>query len=221
MAATPTEWQLLGGVVAAPLFFVVALAQAFTRPGFDLTRHFLSQLSAGELGWLQMANFIVVGALYVLCATAMGRALPRGRGATWGPRLIAVFGVCLIAAGVFVADPARGYPAGAADAAPSWHGTIHGLAALASGLALTAALLVFAARFVAERRMGWAIVSAAVAVVYFALPWTNAELASLLLVIASLIGWGWISVIAWRLAAQHSSAREGGAPQTQSAYPFR
>jgi len=34
--------QLLAGVLAAPFFFSVGLAQAFTRPDFDLTRHFLS-----------------------------------------------------------------------------------------------------------------------------------------------------------------------------------
>src|SRR5207237_7918981 len=81
-----TRSQLLAGVVATPLFFGVGLAQAFSRPGFDLTRHFLSQLSAGEYGWLQMANFLVSGALYVICAMAMARTLSAGRAATWGPR---------------------------------------------------------------------------------------------------------------------------------------
>src|SRR5262249_47796206 len=167
MTTESTRWQLLAGVIAAPLFFIVALAQAFTRPGFELTRHFLSQLSAGDLGWLQMANFIVVGALYVLCAAAMGRVMSGGRGATWGPRLIALFGVCIIAAGVFLADPANGCPVGAADAELSWHGMAHGLAALSAGLALTAATFVFAARFLAQKRRPWAICSTVVGVVYF------------------------------------------------------
>src|SRR5215510_7109028 len=217
MTTESTRWQLLGGVVAAPLFFVVALAQAFTRPGFDLTRHFLSQLSAGEVGWIQMANFIVVGVLYVLCASAMSRVLAPGRGATWGPRLLGMFGVGLMAAGVFVADPANGYPAGPPLAEASWHGIAHGVAALASGLALTAGMFVFAARFVAEKRMGWAIATAATAVIYFVLPWTNVALSSLLLVIASVLGWGWVSVIAWRLSAQLSSALQSGTAHTQPA----
>jgi hypothetical protein len=90
-------------------------------------------------------------------------------------------------------------------------------AALTAGLALTAAMFMFAGRFVAERRMGSAIGSAAVGAVYFALPWTNAELASLLLVIASLIGWGWVSVMAWRLTAQSRSALPSGTPHAQPA----
>src|SRR5215471_9879836 len=130
MAALSTRSQLLAGVIATPLFFAVALAQAFTRPGFDLKRHFLSQLSAGDYGWLQMANFIVTGALYVLCAVAMARTLPAGRGATWGPRLIGLFGLGLVAAGCFSADPANGYPAGSGNVQMTWHGMAHGFAAL-------------------------------------------------------------------------------------------
>src|SRR5215831_10174281 len=94
-----TRLQLLGGVAAMPLFFLIALGLASSREGFDLRRHFLSQLSAGDLGWIQMANFVVVGGLYLLCALAMGRVLAPGRAAAWGTRLIGAFGACLVAAG--------------------------------------------------------------------------------------------------------------------------
>ncbi len=199
MTTKSTQWQLLSGVVATPLFFVVALAQAYAHPGFDLSRHYLSQLSSGDLGWIQMANFIIVGALYVLCAVAIARVLTPGRGATWGPRLIGAFGACLMAAGVFVADPVNGYPVGYPAVEPTWHSTAHGFAALGSGLLLTAAIFVFAARFLAQRKISWAIYSALSGVVYFILPWINPDLGSLLLPIASVIGWGWVSVVAWRL----------------------
>ena len=39
--------------------------------------------------------------------------LHSGRGATWGPLLLGVYGLGLIAAGVFATDPALGYPPGA------------------------------------------------------------------------------------------------------------
>jgi hypothetical membrane protein len=207
MFGLSTRAQLLAGVVATPLFFVVGLGQAFTRPGFDLSRHYLSQLSAGEYGWLQMANFIISGVLYVVCAVAMARTLS-GRGATWGPRLIGLFGVGLLCAGLFSADPANGYPAGAADSQLTWHGMAHGFAALGAGLALTAALLVFAVRYVALKRFGWAVGTALTAIVYFVLPWTVADLGSVLLVVASILGWGWISLTAFRLAAQLASTNQ-------------
>jgi hypothetical protein len=76
------------GIVAGPLFLAVALTQGFTRQGFDLSRHPLSLLSLGDLGWIQIANFVVTGVLYVACAVGMRRALGPGPGATWGPRLV-------------------------------------------------------------------------------------------------------------------------------------
>ena len=64
MFSLSTRAMLLGGVLAPPLFFTPGLAQAFTRPGFDITRHFLSQLSAGDYGWLQMANFVALARIW-------------------------------------------------------------------------------------------------------------------------------------------------------------
>jgi hypothetical protein len=47
--------SLLGyGIIAGPLYAVVALAQALTRDGFDLSRHAWSLLVNGELGWIQI-----------------------------------------------------------------------------------------------------------------------------------------------------------------------
>ena len=77
-----------------------------TREGFDLSRHAWSQLSNGDLGWLQITNFVVVGLMTVTEAIGLGRALPGGLGATWAGRLLAVPGVSLIAAGASAPTPA-------------------------------------------------------------------------------------------------------------------
>ena len=60
------------------------LVQAFTREGFDLRRHPLSLLSLGELGWIQIGNFVVAGLLVVAFAVGLRRVLHPGRGGTWG-----------------------------------------------------------------------------------------------------------------------------------------
>jgi Protein of unknown function (DUF998) len=60
-AGTSVTRALLAGGGAGPLFILVGLLQAFTRDGFDLRRHPLSLLSNGDLGWIQIANFIVTG----------------------------------------------------------------------------------------------------------------------------------------------------------------
>ena len=56
-----TAVLLAAGVVAGPLYVVVSLAQALTRPGFDLSRHPWSALANGDLGWIQMVNLILTG----------------------------------------------------------------------------------------------------------------------------------------------------------------
>ncbi|MGW0587333.1 DUF998 domain-containing protein [Streptosporangium sp. NPDC002607] len=212
---TITKRLLIAGAVATPLFFTVAFTQAFTRDGFDLSRHMLSQLATGDLGWLQIANFIVTGTLFIAAAIGMRRTLRQGRGAKWGPLLIGVFGGALILAGIFVTDPASGYPAGSADGVISWHGALHNVASMVAGLALLAASLVFARRFLTGKQKGWAIYSVASGIIYAVLPQTNPGLMSLLFAIASLIGWAWISTLSLHLV--NTSTAEATTPQLQRA----
>src|SRR6476646_11352837 len=75
---TPTHVtrSLLGwGVVAGPFYVVVSLAQALTRDGFDLTRHQWSLLENGDLGWVQVANFVLTGLMVTAYAVGQARAL--------------------------------------------------------------------------------------------------------------------------------------------------
>jgi hypothetical protein len=150
---------LLGyGVLAGPVYVTVALGQALTRDGFDLSRHAWSLLANGEFGWIQIANFIATGLMTVAAAVGVRRALGPGRARTWGPRLIGAYGGSLIAAGIFRADPAQGFPVGAPETPTiSWHGMLHFVIAGAGFLCLIAACFVLASRFAREgrRRLVW------------------------------------------------------------------
>ena len=75
---------LLLGTAAGPLFITVWLIQALTRDGFDPTRHPMSLLSLGAGGWVQIANFVVVGLLLIGFALGVRRALHPGRADIWG-----------------------------------------------------------------------------------------------------------------------------------------
>ncbi|WP_406236679.1 DUF998 domain-containing protein [Nocardia sp. NBC_01009] len=61
----------------------------------------------------QRAAFLVTGTLFI--PAGLRRSFTDGPGRVWAPRLVAVFGAGLIAAGAFVADPANGYPVGAVE----------------------------------------------------------------------------------------------------------
>jgi hypothetical membrane protein len=149
--------SLLGyGVLAGPVYLVTALVQGLLRPGFDLMHDDVSLLSNGSLGWIQIANFIVTGAFVIAGAAGMARAL--GSSSSWGPRLLGVYGLGLVAAGIFVADPMNGFPAGTPAGRPeaiSLHGILHIAVAAVGFLCLIAACFVQARRFARERRSRW------------------------------------------------------------------
>jgi hypothetical protein len=194
-----TRTLLAAGVATGPLFFAVAAAQATTRAGYDVSRHPLSLLSLGELGWVQITNFIVTGALVTAAAVGLARALPTGRGRVWGPRLLGAHGVGLVLAGVFTADPSMGFPLGAPAgelAVYSWHSTVHGVGFGLAMLSLIAACCVFARRFVAERRLGWALYSAATAVAMPAILVQGSVAFSVRAAAVTVIAFAWIGVLA-------------------------
>ena len=91
--------SLLGyGVIAGPIYVVSVAAQEGTRAGFDPTRHVASQLVNGDLGWIQIATFLVTGAMTIAAAVGIRRALGSGRFSTWVSGLIGGYGAGLVAA---------------------------------------------------------------------------------------------------------------------------
>ena len=148
--------SLLGwGLVAGPLYVTVSLAQALSRPGFDLTRHAWSLLENGRLGWIQIANLVLTGLMVTAFAAGVRRALPDAPRAAG---LLGVFGLSLVAAGVLRADPAQGFPPGTPDGPGpvSWPGIGHLVAGGIGFTALAVACLLLAAGFARRGRPGWA-----------------------------------------------------------------
>jgi len=172
---TPAERvtrSLLGyGVVAGPFYVLVVLAQAFLRPGFNLARDDVSLLSNGAWGWIQVANFLLTGAMILACSAGVRRALAGGRGRRWAPVLLGMYGLGLIGAGIFVADPMNGFPPGTAAGRPlvmTTHGVLHIVSAAFGFLGLVAFCFVMARRFASERRAGAAAWSVATGVLFLA-----------------------------------------------------
>ncbi|HEY5879906.1 MAG TPA: DUF998 domain-containing protein [Nakamurella sp.] len=156
-SATRTRRLLTCGAVAGPLFVAVTTINATTRAGFDIRRHGLSLLSLGDRGWIQVANFVVAGALSIGFGVGVRRLLGRGV----APPLIWGYGAGLIVTGVFLVDPGAGFPAGApADVTPtSWHGAIHAVAPPFAFACLAGLCVGFASWFARRGRAGWAAYS--------------------------------------------------------------
>jgi hypothetical protein len=206
-----TRASLISGVVAGPLYIVVGLIQALTRPGFDLLRHDLSLLANGDLGWIQIANLVLTGLLVITFALGMRRVLRGSRGGTWGPLLVGVYGLGLISAGFFTADPAFGFPPGTPPEAHaiSWHGLLHFITAGIGFLALIAASLVMARRFASQGHRGWATSSIGAGVLFFAafvgVATGSGQTWSVIgFWIGVLFIWAWLSALAVKLLTERA-----------------
>ncbi len=201
-----TRALLACGVVAGPLFIVVGVLQMLTRDGFDPSRHPLSLLSLGDLGWIQITNFVVAGLLFLAAAIGMRRVMYPGRGGTWGPRLIGVYGAGLVMGGVFVADAALGFPPGTPEGTPdqlSWHGTLHAIAPALATLSLVVACFVFARRFAVLGQRRWAAYCAATGVAGLVPDaFLNHDWFYVVLGVAAALGLVWVSVMAARLLTE-------------------
>ena len=57
-----------------------------------------------------MTNLIVTGVLVIVFAVGLRRLMTEGRASHWAPRLIALYGIGLVTAGIFRADPVAGLP---------------------------------------------------------------------------------------------------------------
>lgn len=192
--------SLLGyGVIVGPFYLVVGLIQAFTRDGFDLSRHSLSVLANGSMGWIQIVNLILSGLMVLAAAVGILRAPESSRAAAI---LIGGYGACLIGGGVFVADPVDGFPPGTPAGMPtqiSTSGLLHFVFGGLGFLLLAVGFIVLGARFArrGEPRLAlWTRIGAVVMLVAFfggaalpaatiALLWLTVVVGWLLLAVAS------------------------------------
>lgn len=192
------------GLIGPLLFIVVFLVEGATRPGYNAWLMFVSQLATGPGGWVQVANFYVMGLASIAFAIGLRLATAGTRGSIAAPALLGLFGVTMLVAGTFTTDPGLGYPVGAPEV-HTLHGTIHGFAGLLVFILLPAAAFAMAAHFAAQKTWRWAIYSAAVGVVMivlffggFAVGAISNAPTGLYQRITIVTGWTWIAAVAWR-----------------------
>lgn len=202
-----TRTLLACGAIAGPLYVVVGLLEILFRKGFDARRHALSLMSNGDFGWIQVASFMLSGLLVIAGALGIRRALRGSPAGLWGPLLLGVYGLGLIGAGAFVADPMDGFPPGTPPgppAVPTWHGSLHFIAGGIGFLALIAGCFVFARRFAILRQSAWMAYSLATGLLFLAgfmaiasgskQPWIVSAFTA-----AVVLAWTWLTALPLRL----------------------
>jgi hypothetical membrane protein len=233
-----TRLLIACGAIGPILFILVFIVEDATRPGYSAWHNFVSDLSLSNQGWMQIANFLICGVLVLCFALGLRQVFRSGKGGVWGPLLLAIFGLSLLIAGIFVTDPSLGYyPPGTSSSTHTLHGLIHGANAPLVFGSLTIAMFVLARRFARDPAWrGWALYSliAGILFVGFFIACIGVAVldqkgilpnspTGLLERLAIIIGWGWIALLALRLLRQIrssvSTVRSAGKEDAKSSLP--
>ena len=198
---TPSRARLalLGGVIGPPVFVAVFLVDGFIHPAYNAVTDFVSELSRGELGWLQIANFLFLALSMLVFAAGIRWGVRRGPGSAAGAVIFAIVGASLIVSGTFVTDAHT-------SAVKTTTGMIHDLAALPVFGGVVAACFVFARRYHGAMRI-YSIATGIFVVVSFVLIFavgSALDIIGIMQRVTIIAGWTWITVLALLLRAEPS-----------------
>ena len=110
------------GVIGPALFVLIFTLEGWIRPGYQTLSQFVSELSLGPRGWIQILNFVVFGSLLLLFTRAVAAEFPGGKASRAGIVLLTILGLCFLLSGPFVMDP-RSTPPDQMTV----RGTVHGI----------------------------------------------------------------------------------------------
>ena len=133
------------GIIGSALFVAVFTIEGWLRPGYDPLSTYVSALSLGPRGWIQMAEFIVLGLLLLAFTRGVAAEFQAGKASRWGVILLAVISILFVVSGPFKMDP-TGTPLNQVTV----HGTIHGLAGGIIFILMPITCFVFLRRFRAD-----------------------------------------------------------------------
>jgi hypothetical protein len=208
-----TNKLLVAGVLAGPIYIIVGIAQILIREGFDVNRHPLSFMSLGNLGWIQITNFIVTGLLVIAGAIGLHRVAQADKRLRRGALLLGIYGLGVLGGGLFVPDPALGFPPGTPNTYPdtmSWHGLLHFIFGEIGFLALIAASFVYARYFAVNGFRGWAMFSTltggiflfAIIVSVVTAAGDSAAWGLLALYVAVALAWIWLTALSYSMQSE-------------------
>ena len=131
----------LAGIIGPVVFATLIVVQGFLVPDYSHVRFLISALAAWPTGWIQVLNFYFFGAVTIVFAHALHRAVRLTRGGLIGFALLALGGVGLVVDGAFSWQMIDGVPR---ETAPHVVGAI--IVFVGTGLGLMS----FSRRFVAD-----------------------------------------------------------------------
>jgi hypothetical protein len=86
------------------VFLAVLLVEGAVRPEYQPLHDTISELSLGPRGWIQTANFLVFGILFLVFASGVKASLDESRAAQLGGALLSAIGLGVLGCGLFRAE---------------------------------------------------------------------------------------------------------------------
>lgn len=114
-----TSWA---GIIGPILFVAIFTLEGWLRPGYQPLRMYISELSLGPRGWIQIVNFIVFGLLLLVFTRAIAAEFQSGKAARARIVLLTILAISFLVSGPFVMDPVSTPPD-----QMTLHGTLHGI----------------------------------------------------------------------------------------------
>ena len=130
---------LLVGILSPPTFVLVFLVLGVIKPGYSAVHQTISEGSLGQLGWIQSANFVVLGLALFTFSTALWNELGNRWSGRIGSVLVGLAGISIVGAGLFATDPLHA-------TAETTHGIGHKVVGLIANASLALACFFFARR---------------------------------------------------------------------------
>ena len=125
-------------MIGTLLFVATFTLEGWLRPGYQPLAMYVSALSLGPRGWIQIANFIIFGVLMFVFTRGVAAEFPNGRAARRGLSLLTIIAVCYLLSGPFVMDPT-----GTSISQTTVHGLIHGILGAVAFLLMPASCFVY------------------------------------------------------------------------------
>ena len=112
----------LAGMLGTLLFTLSFTVNGALRPGYDPVKMYISELSIGPQGWIQIISFMFLGICILLFTLGLKASLADGKSSKSAPILFIIIAACYFLSGPFVTDPMSMF-----DNQQSLQGILHGV----------------------------------------------------------------------------------------------
>jgi hypothetical membrane protein len=93
------------GVIGPILFIAVFTVEGFLRPDYNPISTYISDLSIGPRGIIQIMNFLIFGLLFFIFSYGLSLEFRTRNRSLNGPRILMLMAILLFLTGFFVTDP--------------------------------------------------------------------------------------------------------------------